>query len=271
MVSVHSTEHRFQQFVGKYLVVEDFEQPHQCGSAAPQCLGYELSRCTEDPGSYILRITWTSEADHLEGFRASPLFREFFAEIRDFVSDIDEMRHYEPTAVAGAGAAGRQPSLYDWAGGRPALVRLFEVFYDKVLDDELLEPVFRGMDRDHPQHVADWLGEVFGGPPRYSTERGGHAHMIGRHLDRAITEPQRRRWVSLLMNAADEVGLPDDPEFRAAFAGYLEWGSRLAVFFSRPGAMPSLDEPMPRWSWGAAPPWQPGPPQAQPKKTSASS
>ncbi|WP_236788521.1 group II truncated hemoglobin [Amycolatopsis sp. GM8] len=160
------------------------------------------------------------------------------------------------------------PSLYEWAGGRPALVQLFEVFYDKVLADELLEPVFRGMDPGHPRHVADWLGEVFGGPARYSGERGGHAHMIGRHLGRAITEEQRRRWVSLLMDAADEVNLPADPEFRAAFAGYLEWGSRLAVLFSRPGADPNTDEPMPKWDW-PMPPWQPQ--ETQPKKTSASS
>lgn len=157
------------------------------------------------------------------------------------------------------------PSLYEWAGGRPALVRLCEAFYRKVLADELLEPVFRHMAPEHPRHVADWLGEVFGGPARYSRERGGHAHMIRRHLDRGITEQQRRRWAGLLMDAADEVGLPADPEFRAAFAGYVEWGSRLAVVFSHPGAKPPDDEPMPRWNW-AVPPWQP-----QPKKTSASS
>ncbi|NKQ53053.1 oxidoreductase [Amycolatopsis sp. K13G38] len=157
------------------------------------------------------------------------------------------------------------PTLYDWAGGRPALVRLTETFYAKVLADELLEPLFRDMDPGHPRHVADWLGEVFGGPPVYSTERGGHRHMVGRHLGRAITEQQRRRWVTLLLDAADDVDLPSDPEFRAAFAGYLEWGSRLAVLFSRPGAEPATDEPMPKWDW-PLPPWQ-----AQPKKTSASS
>ncbi|GAA5156954.1 group II truncated hemoglobin [Amycolatopsis dongchuanensis] len=143
--------------------------------------------------------------------------------------------------------------------------RLFETFYTKVLADDLLEPVFRDMDPGHPRHVADWLGEVFGGPARYSGTRGGHAHMISRHQGRGITEPQRRRWVSLLMDAADETGLPADPEFRAAFAGYVEWGSRLAVVFSAPGAAPATDEPVPRRDW-AVPPWAP-----QPKKTSASS
>ncbi|MGP3931650.1 hypothetical protein [Nonomuraea sp. KM88] len=81
--------------------------------------------------------------------------------------------------------------------------------------------------------------------------------MLRHHLGRAITEPQRRRWVSLLMDAADEVGLPDDPEFRAAFAGYIEWGTRLAVQNSQPGAEPPPLAPVPRWGWGVAPPYQP--------------
>ena len=79
--------------------------------------------------------------------------------------------------------------------------------------------------------------------------------MIGRHLGRGITEEQRRRWVSLLLDAADEAGLPADPEFRAAFAGYIEWGSRLAVLFSAPDAKPNLHEPVPHWTW-TMPPWQ---------------
>lgn len=74
--------------------------------------------------------------------------------------------------------------------------------------------------------------------------------MISHHLGRHLTEEQRRRWISLLLDAADEVGLPDDPEFRSAFVAYIEWGTRLAKLNSQPGASPQLDEPMPRWGWG---------------------
>ena len=52
----------------------------------------------------------------------------------------------------------------------------------------VLEPVFRGMDERHPQHVAVWLGEVFGGPPLYTEEHGGYPHMVAKHRDRALTE-----------------------------------------------------------------------------------
>jgi truncated hemoglobin YjbI len=102
-----------------------------------------------------------------------------------------------------------------------------------------------------------WLGEVFGGPSRYTNERGGYHHMLVQHLGKGITEAQRRRWMDLLVDAADEVGLPADPEFRAAFVSYLEWGTRLALANSQPGAAPPPQAPVPRWGWGVAPPYQP--------------
>ena len=147
------------------------------------------------------------------------------------------------------------PSLYEWAGGGEALERLTELFYEKVRSDDLLEPVFRGMDAHHPRYVAMWLGEVFGGPPRYTEERGGYPHMLAKHRDRALTEPMRRRWVALICDAADDAGLPSDPEFRSAFVAYIEWGTRLAVANSQPGATPPPKAPVPRWGWGEAPPY----------------
>jgi hemoglobin len=147
------------------------------------------------------------------------------------------------------------PSLYEWAGGGEALERLTELFYEKVRSDDLLEPVFREMDAHHPRYVAMWLGEVFGGPPRYTEERGGYPHMLAKHRDRALTEPMRRRWVALICDAADDAGLPSDPEFRSAFVAYIEWGTRLAVANSQPGATPPPKAPVPRWGWGEAPPY----------------
>lgn len=150
------------------------------------------------------------------------------------------------------------PTLYEWAGGQEALERLFQRFYEKVLADELLAPVFAGMDRDHPRHVAAWIGEVFGGPATYTEQLGGYESMLAHHRGRALTEPQRRRWVDLLADAADDVGLAADPEFRSAFMAYIEWGTRIAVANSQPEAAPAPHAPVPRWGWGEAPPWQPG-------------
>lgn len=220
---------------------------------SPQCVDYELARSLDEAACYVLRITWTSAEDHLQGFRAGELFPEFFAAIQPYVGDIEEMRHYQCTRVRGAGAA--VPSMYEWAGGASALDRLTAAFYRRVRADELIGPLFAHMDPSHPHHVAMWLGEVFGGPDRYTRERGGYPHMLREHVGKAITEAQRRRWVNLLLDAADEVELPADPEFRAAFVGYLEWGTRLAMHNSAPDARPASRAPVPRWGWGVAPPY----------------
>lgn len=150
---------------------------------------------------------------------------------------------------------GAEVTLYDWLGGREVLRRLTRVFYDRhVAADPLLGPLFAFAAPDHPERVADWLGEVFGGPPAYSEHRGGYPRMVGEHLGKHLTEAQRARWMALLLQAADEVGLPVDPEFRSAFVSYLEWGSRLALENSQPGARPPLQMPVPRWDWGTAGP-----------------
>lgn len=154
------------------------------------------------------------------------------------------------------------PTLYEWLGGSDALLRLTTLFYARVPDDALLAPVFAHMSPDHPRHVAQFLGEVLGGPPTYSTElggeRGGHVRMVSHHLGRRLTEPQRARWVQLLLACADEVGLPDDPEFRSAFVAYIEWGTRLAVLNSAPGVGEPPSAPMPKWGWGVpGGPYQP--------------
>ncbi|QHT69979.1 globin [Rhodocytophaga rosea] len=144
------------------------------------------------------------------------------------------------------------PSLYEWAGGMEAFQRLTSIFYAKVKEDELLSEVFRHMSPDHPEHVAFFVAEVFGGPKRYSELAGNsaHAEMVSHHISRRLTQTQRQRWIALLLESADEINLPDDPEFRSAFVAYLEWGTRLAVLNSQSDINPITTEPMPKWGWG---------------------
>ncbi len=76
-----------------------YSQAREGLSSSPRCLGYELSRCVEDPASYILRIEWDSLEGHLQGFRPSADFRTFFQAVRPYINDITEMRHYEVTPI----------------------------------------------------------------------------------------------------------------------------------------------------------------------------
>ena len=150
------------------------------------------------------------------------------------------------------------PTLYKWAGGIDALKKLTDCFYAKVALDPLIGPVFKDMGPDHPDHVARFIAEVFGGPTDYSDRIGSHARMMRHHLDRHLTEAMRRRWIGLIQDAAEEVGLANDPEFRSAFMAYLEWGTRIAVETSKGGATVEDGTPMPKWGWGeVGGPYQP--------------
>jgi quinol monooxygenase YgiN len=72
-----------------------YEEARHSLDASPECLSYELARCTEDPAAYVLRIEWTSRDGHMLRFRKSGEFRTFLAAVQPFVTNIEEMRHYD--------------------------------------------------------------------------------------------------------------------------------------------------------------------------------
>lgn len=153
-----------------------------------------------------------------------------------------------------------EPTVFQWAGGFPALLRVTKLFYQKYVPaDPLLAPLFASMSPDHPERVAAWLSEVFGGKdgvPFYSSTYGGYSWMISQHIGKHLTEEQRARWAQLMVAAANEAMLPDDADFRASFVSYIEWGTRLAVENSQTESRPPANMPMPHWTWACdATPW----------------
>ena len=60
------------------------------------------------------------------------------------------------------------PSLYEHAGGETALHRLEQTFYDSVLKDPLLQPLFGEGQPQHVDHLTAFTAESFGGPDRFS-------------------------------------------------------------------------------------------------------
>ena len=62
-------------------------------------------------------------------------------------------------------ARGAEPTLFEWAGGLPALTRMTRLLYEKhVPADDLLAPLFATMAPGYPQREAAVLAEAFGGP-----------------------------------------------------------------------------------------------------------
>ncbi|WP_256840823.1 CDGSH iron-sulfur domain-containing protein [Ornithinimicrobium cryptoxanthini] len=143
-------------------------------------------------------------------------------------------------------AAPPSPSLFEWAGGYPALLRTSTFFWEKhVPQDPVLAPLFAQMPPKLSVRLASWLSEVFGGPELY-TETFDDA---GTHLANVVTEEQRARWVAALVAAAEEAVLPADAAFRSAFVSYLEWESRLALEAAQSESGPAEDRAVPRWGW----------------------
>src|SRR5215208_4528023 len=100
-------------------------------------------------------------------------------------------------------------SLYEHAGGEAALHRLEQSFYDSVLADSQLQPLFGKGRPEHVEHLTMFTAESFGGPDLFSRELG-FAHLIDAHRGLRITEAQRERFVELYMTALDKANLPSD-------------------------------------------------------------
>jgi hemoglobin len=144
----------------------------------------------------------------------------------------------------------RSETLFEAVGGIDALRRLSSTFYDAVLADPLLAPVFADFTPTHVEHVVVWLAEVFGGPSGFTDELGGHQTLLRSHLGLSITEEQRLRWMELMTAAVDKE-LPDDQLLRRRVVEYFDWGTRIARDVSADPVGQDLGDPgpTPRWSW----------------------
>lgn len=141
-------------------------------------------------------------------------------------------------------------SLYEHAGGAEAIHRLEEVFYSKVLADPLLSRLFPARIATHADHLTAFTGESFGGPDTFTKELG-FQYIIDVHRGLKITEEERQRFVRLYLEAAEEVGFPEDPPFRQALREHLEFGSHVAMQNSNAETDDELHpiRELPRWTW----------------------
>jgi hemoglobin len=142
-----------------------------------------------------------------------------------------------------------RPSIYEFAGGDDAWVALTTAFHELCMADPELNHPFSHSSPEHVDHLATYWAEVFGGPRRYSGSLGGHSGMLAIHAGQGASEDLSTRFVACFMQAADDAGLPDDPEFRAAIRSYIEWAVREVDSYQAAGSVAPTGRPMPRWSW----------------------
>ena len=130
-------------------------------------------------------------------------------------------------------AAGYEPTLFEWAGGLPALTRMSRLLYEKHVPPtrcwRRYSPTCRPISRSG--WPPGWPGRSAGRLRRRAASSGRRSSA---RPPAGSTEEQRARWAALAGTAADQAGLPADPAFRSAFSACVEWASRTALEQPRP-------------------------------------
>ena len=144
-----------------------------------------------------------------------------------------------------------RPTLYEFAGGAPALLALASAHHARCLADPELNHPFShpGQNPQHIERLAAYWGEVLGGPPVYSRDLSDQTSLLEMHAGNGDMTDLGRRFVTCFVLSADDAGLPDDPEFRAALRAYMEWAVQDVLVFSPVGSVVPPAARVPRWSW----------------------
>jgi hemoglobin len=142
-----------------------------------------------------------------------------------------------------------RPTLYDHAGGEPAMLALATAHHARCLADPYLNHPFSHPDGrpDHVRRLAVYWGEVLGGPPTYTQEYGDQSSVLQLHAGNGDMTDLGRRFVECFVAAMDDAGLPDDAEFRAAMRAYMVAAVAEVLAYGDTEPAPGL--PMPSWSW----------------------
>jgi len=147
-----------------------------------------------------------------------------------------------------------RPTLYEFAGGAPAMLALARAHHERCLaDPELSHPFTHGdIQPDHVERLAAYWGEVLGGPPVYTERFGGESAVLLMHAHNDPMGDLGDRFVACFVAAMDDAELPRDPEFRAALRNYMRWAVDNVLLYAPVGSAVPPDRAMPRWDWATA-------------------
>ena len=73
--------------------------------------------------------------------------------------------------------------------------------------------------------------------------------MLEIHAGQGAERDLGERFVRCFVQAADDAGLPADPDLRATLRSYMEWAVQEVLAYSPNGSEVPTDLPVPRWSW----------------------
>lgn len=100
-------------------------------------------------------------------------------------------------------------SLYERIGGEEAIMAACNLFYDKVLADELTAPFFEALDMDaQTRKQIAFMTWAFGGPDKYKGRdlRTAHAKLV----ERGLSDQHFDAVAQHLQETLKELGVADD-------------------------------------------------------------
>ena len=99
-----------------------------------------------------------------------------------------------------------QETLYDRLGGHDGIRAVVDDFYDRLLADDDIGPLFEGADLDELRRTqTDFLCEAAGGPETYDAEPIREAH-----IDVPFTPEHIQQAVEHLYGSLEAFDVPDD-------------------------------------------------------------
>ncbi len=96
--------------------------------------------------------------------------------------------------------------FFERVEGEPFFIKLVERFYNFVESDPVLRPLYPPNLEPGKAHLAAFLTQYWGGPPRYSLERG-HPRLRMRHANFSIGQTERDVWVKHMTTAVRSMNL----------------------------------------------------------------
>jgi len=110
--------------------------------------------------------------------------------------------------------------LFHRVGGAATFDALVRAFYDGVMDDPDLAPMYPSEDIEGAiWRLSHFLQQYFGGPTTYSEQRG-HPRLRMRHAAFAINPHAKERWLVHMRSAVTTLNLA--PMDESELSNYLE-------------------------------------------------
>jgi hemoglobin len=111
-------------------------------------------------------------------------------------------------------------NFYEAVGGHDTFVKIVDVFYDGIAQDEVLRPMYPDEDLGPAKRrMLMFLEQYWGGPRTYAEERG-HPRLRMRHAPFRVDFEARDRWLAHMRKGVEAAEL--SPLHEATLWDYLE-------------------------------------------------